>query len=108
MANQFGEASKGIAVDAGNGVVFASDVVENDVVFFDPVTLPTVSLTALSEQTPKSVTLNGTVNPEGSPVTSCEFEYVPASEYESGTTGKGYDGIVFACESWVWFESCAC
>ena len=82
------EASLGVAVDGADGTVYASDVAANDVSVFDAVTLPTVGLTALSEQTPRSVTLNGTVNPEGSPVTSCVFEY-DTREYREGEAPHG-------------------
>ena len=65
-ANQYGWASKGVAVDASNGKDGVRERFRaNNVSVFDAVTLPGVSLGALSEQTPRSVTLNGTVSPEG-------------------------------------------
>ncbi len=82
QAGVFGQASQGVAVNQSDGVVYASDFADGDVVFFDAVSLPTVVVGGLSGQSPRGVTLNGTVNPEGSPVTSCEFEYVPVGEYE--------------------------
>jgi DNA-binding beta-propeller fold protein YncE len=95
--DQYGQASQGVAVDASNGTVYATDFTANDVVVFDAVTLPSVALAALSEQRPRSVTLNGTVNPEGSPVTSCEFEYVAASEYEPGASNPYSKGAKVPC-----------
>ena len=94
-SNQFGEASRGVAVDASNGTVYATDVDTNSVSIFDAVTLPTVAVTALSEQTPRSVTLNGTVNPEGSAVTLCVFEY-DTREYKEG---EGAHGTSVPCET---------
>ena len=90
-----GLASKGVAVDASNGTVYVSDVTTNNVLIFDAVTLPTVSLAALSEQLPRSVTLNGTVNPEGSAVTLCVFEY-DTREYKEG---EGAHGTSVPCET---------
>ncbi len=82
LGNDVFEASRGVGVDGGNGTVYATDVAAKKVVIFGAVTLPSVVRLSPSEQTPRSVTLNGSVNPEGFPVTSCVFEYVPASEYE--------------------------
>jgi WD40-like Beta Propeller Repeat len=96
--DQFGRGSRGVAVDASDGTVFTSDFPKGDVAVFDAVTLPTVSLTALSEQSPRSVTLSGAVNPEGSPVTSCVFEYVAAGEYEPGASDPYAKGKQVPCE----------
>jgi hypothetical protein len=90
-------ASRAVAVDASDGTVYASDFAASDVVVFDAVALPSVSLGALSEQTPRSVTLNGTVSPEGSPVTSCVFEYVAASEYEPSASNPYVKGAKVPC-----------
>ena len=95
--NGFGQGSRGVGVDASNGTVFATDVAADNVVVFDAVTLPTVIPLPPSEQTPRSVTLNGTVNPEGSPVTSCEFEYVPAGEYEPAASNPYEKGVKVPC-----------
>ena len=57
--------SKGVAVDASNGNVYATDESQNDVSVFDAIVLPDVIPLPLSEQSPRSVTLNGTVDPEG-------------------------------------------
>jgi DNA-binding beta-propeller fold protein YncE len=66
--------SHGIAV-AGDGSVYVTDVTSDLVAVFATVKLPTVAVEPLSGQTPRSVILNGTVNPEGEEVTSCVFEY---------------------------------
>lgn len=73
--------SNGVAVDAGDGTVYASDQSLNQVAVFEGVLLPNVSVLAPSERQPRSVTLNGTVNPEGRTVTACAFEYADAEEY---------------------------
>lgn len=65
-----GEASKGIAVDSGSGTVYASDFGADYMVVFASITLPTVALEPLGGQSPRAVTMNGVVDPEGSPVTS--------------------------------------
>jgi hypothetical protein len=73
--------SKALAVDASTGTVYVVDHSGDKVVAFEEITLPSVKIGAVSEQEPRSLTLNGTVNPEGSPVTSCVFEYGPTSAY---------------------------
>jgi DNA-binding beta-propeller fold protein YncE len=74
--------NRGIAVDASNATVYAADAAGGRVAIFDGVRLPTVTLGVLSEQQPESVTLNGAVNPEGTLVSSCVFEY-DTRPYES-------------------------
>jgi NHL repeat/WD40-like Beta Propeller Repeat len=82
---KFGE-SVDVAVDESDGMVYATAEASNEVVVFKAVKLPSVTVGAVSEQSPRSLTLNGTVNPEGEPVTKCEFEYAAASEYKPGTS----------------------
>ncbi len=84
-------ASEGIAVDGSGaqgfaGTVFASDSALDNVSIFEAIVLPTVSLSGLSGQGTRGVTLNGTVDPEGSPVTSCVFEYATSLEYDASKT----------------------
>jgi hypothetical protein len=88
--------SRGVAVDpgsgpAGSGTVYVTDRSADRVAVFVAVTLPTVSLSDPSEQTPRSLTLNGTVNPEGATVTSCVFEYdtVPYKPLEPAHGSSG-------------------
>jgi DNA-binding beta-propeller fold protein YncE len=86
--------SAGVAVDASDGTVYATDREADRVAVFNAIHLPTVRTGALSEQQPRSVTLNGAVNPEGLPVTSCTFEYGTTSAYGqsvpcSPTPGSG-------------------
>jgi DNA-binding beta-propeller fold protein YncE len=89
--------SKGIAVDPDDGTVYVTDLMRDRVLAFEGILLPSVTMDAVSEQTPRSLTLNGTVDPEGKPVTSCLFEYGTTSAYgqsapcspEAGALGSG-------------------
>ncbi len=87
--------SRGVAVDASDGTVYASDVTTGRVSFFNAVTVPSVSAGQLSGRSPRSVTFNGTVDPEGEPVTRCVFEYGPTASYgqsapcSPASVGKG-------------------
>ncbi len=80
--------SSGIAVNSSNGTVYATDVKNDDVVVFEAISLPSSSVGVLSEQQPRSVTLNGAVNPEGKLVTSCVFEY-DTRPYVQGEAAHG-------------------
>lgn len=73
--------SKGVAVNASNGTVYASDQTANDVAVFEGIVLPTVVVGAPIERSPREVTLNGTVDPNDKSVTSCVFEYGTTSAY---------------------------
>ena len=46
--------------------------------------LPSLDLGAASAREPASATLNGQVDPEGFPLSECEFEYVPQAQFEAG------------------------
>jgi hypothetical protein len=78
--------SVGVAVDEGDGDVYVTNRSADTVSMFEGVPLPTANVGVVSGQEPRSVTLNGTVDPEGEPVTSCEFEYATAEEYKAGKT----------------------
>jgi hypothetical protein len=80
IAGPLSPISSGVAVDGSNGTVYVTDS-EDRVLIFDAVHLPTVSIGVVTEQESRSLTLNGTVDPEGLPVTSCVFEYGPTSAY---------------------------
>ncbi len=54
-----------------------------DLTFTTAGELPEVSAAAPSSVTVSTLSLTGTVNPRGVPVTSCEFEYGPTSAYGS-------------------------
>jgi DNA-binding beta-propeller fold protein YncE len=93
--------SKGLAVDSSNGTVYATDQSGNDVVAFEGTTVPTVTMGAASDQAPRSLTLNGTVDPEGKAIGSCVFEYGTTSAYgqsapcspDAGGLGSGSNSV---------------
>ncbi len=95
VQNNVGQTVGGVAVDASDGNVYATDRSQNDVSVFDAIVLPTVIPPLPSEQSPRSVTLNGTVDPEGSSVTSCVFEYDTRGYKE----GEGAHGTSVPCET---------
>ncbi len=81
------EESHGVAVNGATGTVYTSERGADSVEMFAEVSLPeAVTSEASNLQAEGSATLNGTVNPEGLPVTSCEFEYGPSTAY--GTTAE--------------------
>lgn len=90
--------SKGVAVNSSDGTVYVSDQPSGRVLVYEGVLLPSVSMGAVSEQQPRSVTLNGTVDPEGKAVGSCVFEYVAGSEYEAGAANPYVGGVRVPCE----------
>jgi hypothetical protein len=83
-------ASKGIAVDSSTHVLYVADSATDQIVVFDQIVLPDVTTgeEPTNEQHEGSVTLAGSVNPAGLPVTSCEFEYGTETSY----------GTVVPCE----------
>jgi WD40-like Beta Propeller Repeat len=73
--------SREIAVDEGDGSVYVTNFSTGTVSIFEEITLPTVGIAAVSDQQPRSVVLNGTVNPEDGPVSACRFEYGTTTGY---------------------------
>ncbi len=71
----------GIAVNDSNGVLYVADTAANVVDVFDQVIVPDVSTGAASGVQATSATLDGTVNPDGETVISCEFEYGTSAAY---------------------------
>jgi hypothetical protein len=65
----------GIAVDSFNGDVYVADAAANRVDVFLPAVLPDVATEPISGLAARSVTLNGTVNPEETAISDCEFEW---------------------------------
>lgn len=91
LAPSFGAghvASLGLGVNDANATVYASNFFSGTVSIFEAVTLPTVRLASPTGQQPRTVTLNGTVNPEGKAVTECAFEY-DTSPYSQGEAAHG-------------------
>lgn len=83
----FGEADltggDGIAVDSSTHTVYVADGAANAIAVFGRVIVPDVltGTEPTEEEQEGSVTLQGTVNPDGEPVTSCEFEYGTEESY---------------------------
>jgi hypothetical protein len=73
----------GVAVDASRGLVYVADASADAVALFKAVTVPTPATGGAVTPLVGAVTLEGTVNPEGVPVTTCEFEYGLTSSYGS-------------------------
>lgn len=72
--------SHGIAVDPASGTVYASERGADKVAIFRAFVVPDL-MTGSAAGRETTATLSGTVNPDGVPVTSCEFEYGPTTEY---------------------------
>jgi hypothetical protein len=72
--------SQGIGV-SNAGIVYATQRGADDVEVFNFVSFPTVANEGISEVSSSSVTLNGSVNPEGEPLTECKFEYGTTESY---------------------------
>ena len=73
----------GIAVDSSSHTVYVANATANTIAVFGRVIVPDVvtGTEPVEEEQEGSVTLVGTVNPDGEPVTSCEFEYGTESSY---------------------------
>jgi DNA-binding beta-propeller fold protein YncE len=67
--------SRGVAVDQASGWIYVSNSGEGTVKIFGRVLVPDVVTGGASNLGVTSVTLNGSVNPEGVPITACAFEY---------------------------------
>ncbi len=85
----------GVAVDEGSGRVYVSNNEPGVVDILGPaVVVPDVVTGAPSDARPTSLTLNGTVNPDGVPATSCEFEYIDEVALKEATGGLGYQQLL--------------
>jgi DNA-binding beta-propeller fold protein YncE len=69
----------GTAVDQGSGRVYISDDVVD--IFGPALVIPDVITGASTNVKPTSVTLNGTVNPDGIQLTDCHFDYGTDTSY---------------------------
>jgi hypothetical protein len=73
-----------IAANASSGRLYISDDGNGDVDVYGPLgVLASLATTYLSGTQSTSITLNGTVNPEGLAVAGCRFEYGPTGQYGS-------------------------
>jgi hypothetical protein len=72
----------GLAVHGATGEVYAADYGKHLVDVFGPdLVIPDTTTDAASNVQPGSVMFNGTVNPDGVPVSSCQFEYGTSASY---------------------------
>ncbi|HUN78441.1 MAG TPA: NHL repeat-containing protein [Solirubrobacteraceae bacterium] len=73
----------GIAVDSSTHTVYVADGAANEIAVFGRVIVPDVltGTEPAEEEQEGSVTLQGTVNPDGEAVTSCQFEYGTEESY---------------------------
>ena len=93
--------SRGIAVSPA-GTVYATERTADDVKAFDEFPLAQVAVGAIASLRPTSVTLQGSVNPEGNKVSSCEFEYGTTTSYgqtaecepAAGSLGEGSEPVL--------------
>jgi hypothetical protein len=93
--------SEGVAVNR-TGTVYASEGAAGEVEVFTEGPLATVLVGATSGLGTTSVTLRGSVNPEGTKVGSCEFEYGTTTAYgrvaecepAAGSLGEGTKAVV--------------
>jgi hypothetical protein len=71
-------ASEGVAVNSASGRIYASDAEgERQVETFGPlVFFPDATTGGAASMHPTSAIVHGTVNPNGVPLTACEFEYL--------------------------------
>lgn len=75
------DSARGLAVNDITDALYVADNFAGAVDVFSPATVPDVSTGSSTKLTPGEVALNGTVNPEGMAVISCEFEYGSSTAY---------------------------
>jgi hypothetical protein len=80
----------GLAVDSATGVVYVADATANQIQLYS-LAIEVVTDTA-TNVTATSATLNGTVNPDGSLVGDCHFEYGPTEAYGQSAPCVGSPG----------------
>jgi DNA-binding beta-propeller fold protein YncE len=90
-----GGGGAGVAVDSYSGAVYVANAVTDRVEDYGIILEANTS--SVSTITPTTATLRGEVNPEGTPVSECRFEYATSTAYEqsvpceqtSGQIGSG-------------------
>ena len=99
------DGSHGLAVNPA-GTVYATERTAGEVKVFDLDSLPQVAVGAVANLSPTSVTLQGSVNPEGAAVKSCELEYGPTTAYgqtaacepAAGSLGEGTEPVLVSAK----------
>ncbi len=86
----------GLAVDSATGAVYAADSGDQRI---DVFAAPDVITGQATNSTTTGATLNGTVNPQGTTITTCEFEYVDQADYNPGAADPYSAGQTVPCTS---------
>ncbi len=73
----------GIAVNGSSGDIYVSNPADGKVYVFGS-DVPAVTASAATNVAREIATLNGTVDPRGVPITSCQFQYGVAPEFGKG------------------------
>ena len=94
----------GIAVNGSNGEIYVSNPADGKVYAFASYT-PGVTAATATRVTQTGVTLQGSIDPRGVPITSCEFEYEKAPTGGSGAEGEK---VEFAVPVTAFAHSAAC
>lgn len=94
----FGFAS-GVAVNPASGTVYVADAASNQIDVFTQSALPDVTTAAPSGIQPAATTLNGTVDPAGSTVSDCHFDYVDDADYARSASDPYGQGQTAPCAS---------
>jgi DNA-binding beta-propeller fold protein YncE len=83
----------GIAVNGSSGEIYVSNPADGKVYAFGSDT-PDVAAAAATNVTQTGATLQGSIDPRGGPVTSCEFEYEKAPKGGLGVAGDQHEFAV--------------
>jgi hypothetical protein len=96
-----GTDAAGVAVSAANGGVYVSALTPEGVVdAYGPTeVLPDVTTGSPTKMTPTSATLAGKVNPDGTTITDCDFEYVDDADYNPAAPNPYAAGETAPCAS---------
>ncbi len=86
LLDTFGADATGIAIHAASNTVYTADTVAHELDVYGPGETPDVTVGDADFESLSSATLNGTVNPLGAPVTSCEFQYGTTTNYGQTAT----------------------
>jgi hypothetical protein len=96
--------SQGMTFGDSAGLLYVTDFANHRVVVFGPpVAVPDVSTGSASNAQTTSASLNGTVNPNGEPVTECLFEYGAGTSYRQSAPcaqdpGSGTDAVAVSAD----------
>jgi hypothetical protein len=85
---------RGVAINPTTGTVYAADISGEINVYTEAVSATTTSAADVGTT---SATLQGTVDPLGTPVTGCHFDIVEAADYNSSASDPYSSGQRVAC-----------